>query len=170
MKAALVLAAFLAGFDAGAASAAEDAFLSRLVGEWIGRGTMRTSPQAEPERVYCRIANTLSSDGRTLQQKGRCSLASNSGPIDGTIAALGSNLYGGSLNSLASRGPTTIAGSANGSRLELSADFVDSFDGKPARATIVIHLVSGGGYRLTSTRVHPETGEPYTASEIVFAE
>jgi hypothetical protein len=170
MKAALALAALLIGLDIGAASAADDACLSRLVGEWIGNGTMRTGPQAEPERVYCRITNTLGADGRTLQQKGRCSLASNSGPIDGTIAALGSNLYGGSLSSLASRGPTTIAGSANGSRLELNADFVDRFDGKPAHAVIVIHLVSGGGYRLTSTRIDPDDGSSWTASEIVFAE
>ncbi|MEX0696830.1 MAG: hypothetical protein WD099_04750 [Dongiaceae bacterium] len=170
MKKTLALAALLVGLDVTAAAAQEDAFLARLVGDWIGRGAMRTSPQAEPERVFCKIANTLIADGRTLQQKGRCSLASNSGAIDGTIAAMGSNLYGGTLNSLASRGPTTIAGSASANRLELNAEFVDSFDGEPARAMIVIDLVAGGGYRLTSTRVDPDDGSTWTASEIVFSE
>jgi hypothetical protein len=170
MRPGLALAALLLGLGGPAALAAEDAFLSQLVGSWTGRGAMRISPDAEPERVYCKIANALAADGATLQQKGRCSLASNSGPIDGTISALGSNLYGGLLNSLASKGPATIAGSASGSRLELNADFVDSFDGKSARSVIVIDLISGGGYRLTSTRVNPETGASYTASEIVFTE
>jgi len=150
------------------AAAADDAFLVRLVGEWTGRGTMRTSPAADPERVYCKIANTLTEDGRALQQKGRCSLASNSGPIDGTIAAMGSNLYGGSLNSLASKGPATIAGSANGNRLELNAEFVDTFSGKPARSVIAIELMASG-YRLTSTRVDPGSGSSWKASEIVFS-
>jgi hypothetical protein len=168
MKTALALVVLIMGIDG--AMAADDAFLSRLVGEWTGRGDLRTSPHAEPERVFCKIANTLIADGRTLQQKGRCSLASNSGAIDGTIAAIGSNLYRGTLNSLASRGATTIAGSASGNRLELNAEFVDSFDGKPARSVIVIDLVSGGGYRLTSTRVDPNDGTTWTASAIVFAE
>jgi hypothetical protein len=114
---------------------------------------MRTTPDADPERVYCKIANTLTGDGATLQQKGRCSLASNSGPIDGSISALGSNLYRGSLNSLASKGPTTVAGSATGNRLELNAEFVDAFDGEPSRSVIVIDV---------------DTGAPYTANEIVF--
>ena len=168
MRAAIAMAALL-GVSGMSASAAEDAFLSKLVGDWTGRGQMRVTPDGEPERVYCKIANTLAADGSTLQQKGRCSLASNSGPIDGTIAAIGSNLYGGSLNSLASKGPATIAGSANSGRLELNADFLDTLNGKPARSIIVIDLISEGGYRLTSTRIDPDTGARYTASEILFS-
>ena len=153
---------------ASAAQAAEDAFLARLVGEWIGRGAMRTSPAAEPERVYCKVANTLSDDGRSLRQKGRCSLASTTGPIDGVIAAMGAGLYGGALNSLASKGAATIAGSGSGDRLELNAEFIDTFDGKPARSVIVIELIAVG-YRLTSTRIDPADGSSWQASEIVFA-
>ena len=87
---------------APSAQAAEDALLARLVGDWIGRGSMRTSPAAVPERVYCKMVNRLSADGRSLQQRGRCSLASNSGAVDGVIAAMGSNRYSGTLASLAS--------------------------------------------------------------------
>jgi hypothetical protein len=148
---------------------ADDPLLTRLVGDWTGRGSMKTSAEAEAERVYCKVANRLSEDGNTLLQSGRCSLASNSGPIDGTISAVGSDLYAGTLNSLASRGPTTVAGSASGNRLELNAEFVDAFDGKPARAVIVLD-VGAGGYRLTSTRSDPETGTQYTANEIVFSQ
>jgi hypothetical protein len=163
----MVLAAVALIVAIPAAQAADDPFLSRLVGDWIGRGLMRTGPTADPERVYCKITNRLSEDGGSLQQKGRCSLASNSGPIDGTIAAVGSGLYGGALNSLASKGPATIAGSGNGSRLELNADFIDTFDGKPARSIIVLELTAEG-YRLTSTRADPGGVEPWQASEIVF--
>lgn len=166
MRTALTLAALLLGTGG---ALAEDAFLSRLVGDWTGRGSMKTSAGAEPERVYCKIANALSTDGNTLEQSGRCSLASNSGAIDGRISAMGSDLYGGTLNSLASRGPTTIAGSATGNRLELNAEFVDAFDGKPARAVIVLE-VGSNGYRLTSTRLDPDSGERYTASDIVFSD
>ncbi len=163
----LPLAAIALSLTGGAAVAADDPFLSRLVGEWTGRGTMQTSPAAEPERVYCRIANALASDGATLQQRGRCSLASNSGPIDGTISAMGANLYSGSLNSLASRGPAQVTGSASGSRLELSSEYIDTLNGQQARATIVIDLIAGGGYRLISTRL--DGGGPWKASEIIFS-
>lgn len=164
MRTVLTFALMLA---ATGVAAADDAFLSRLVGDWTGRGAMRITPTAQMERVYCKISNTLGDGGTTLTQKGRCSLASNSGPIDGTISALGSNLYGGALNSLASKGPATIAGSATANRLELNADYVDSFDGKPTRSVITIDIASDG-YRLISTRIDPATGEPYTASEIAF--
>ena len=162
---ALGLILTLAG--ATAAPAADDAFLSRLVGDWTGRGSMRTSADAEPERVYCKVRNALADGGQALEQSGRCSLASNTGAIDGTIAAMGSGLYGGTLESLASRGPAQIAGSLSGDRLELNADFIDTLGGEQARSIIVIDLV-GDGYRLTSTRIDDDTGARYTASEIVF--
>lgn len=167
MRRLLALAALAIGLQSGTALAAEDPFLSRLVGEWTGRGTLQTGPTAEPERVYCKIANSLAADGSTLQQRGRCSLASNSGPIDGNISAMGANLYSGSLNSLASKGPATVTGSATGSRMELSSEYIDTFDGKPARSTIVIDLIAGGGYRLISTRLDPAGA--WKASEIVFS-
>lgn len=146
---------------------AEDAFLSRLAGEWTGRGTMKTSATAESERVFCKVKNTLSDDGSALTQSGRCSLASNSGPISGTIAAVGSDLYSGTLDSLASRGPASLAGSGVADRVELNADYIDRLSGGEARSIIVIDFV-GGGYRLTSTRV--DGGQNYVASEIVFTQ
>jgi hypothetical protein len=165
MKAIALALILLVGGTAGAA-AVDDAFLARLVGDWTGRGTMKTSADAEPERVYCKVTNALADAGQALEQTGRCSLASNSGPIDGTIAAMGSGLYGGTLSSLASRGPAQIAGSLSGDRLELNADFIDTLGGEAARSVIVIDFV-GNGYRLTSTRV--DGGESYVASEIVFS-
>lgn len=163
MKAiALALVVLIAG---SAGAAAEDAFLARLVGDWTGRGMMKTSADAEAERVYCKVTNALADGGQALEQTGRCSLASNTGAIDGTIAAMGSGLYGGTLSSLASRGPAQIAGSLTGERLELNADFIDTLGGEAARSIIVIDFV-GNGYRLTSTRI--DGGERYIASEIVF--
>lgn len=144
---------------------ADDAFLSQLVGEWTGRGEMRLTASAAPERVYCKVRNDLVEGGQALKQSGRCSLASNSGAIDGLIAAMGSNLYGGTLSSLASRGPAQIAGSLNGEKLELNAEYIDTLGGGEARSVIVIDFVPGG-YRLTSTRI--EAGGSYKASEIVF--
>lgn len=147
--------------------AAHDALLARLAGDWTGRGTMKLTPTAEPERVFCKITNTLSDSGNTLSQKGRCSLASNSGAISGSIASVGSNLYSGTLSSLASRGAASLAGSGLPNRIELNADYVDAVDGARVRALITLQL-TGNGYTLSSTRVDA-AGEAYLASEIVFS-
>ena len=165
-----VIAGLLVGLaGASAAAAADDALLARLVGGWTGRGTMKTSAEAAPERVYCKITNTLSDGGSTLQQKGRCSLASTSGGVDGTITALGSGLYGGTLDSLASKGPATLAGLGNAARLDLNAAFIDSLTGQPAKSITTIELLPAGGYRLSGTRVNPKNGASYTSSDIVFS-
>jgi hypothetical protein len=161
------VAFFLALGMSAVPALASDALLARLVGDWTGRGTMKTSPSAAPERVFCKVNNSLSGDGTALTQKGRCSLASNSGPIAGTIASVGSNLYSGTLDSLASKGPASLAGSGLPNRLELNAEYVDALDGSAARSLITIELVSGG-YRLSSKRTNPD-GSAYLASEIVFS-
>lgn len=150
-----------------APATAHDALLARLVGDWTGRGTMKLSPTAEPERVFCKVTNTLSDSGNTLSQKGRCSLASNSGPISGSIASVGSNLYSGTLSSLASKGAASLAGSGLPNRIELNADYIDATDGARARALITLQL-SGGNYTLSSTRLNTD-GTRYLASEIVFS-
>jgi hypothetical protein len=147
---------------------AQDALLSRLVGEWTGRGTMKLSATSEPERVFCKVSNSLSDSGNTLRQSGRCSLASNSGPISGSIASVGSNLYSGSLDSLASKGPASLAGSGLPNRIELNADYTDARDGSQARALITLQL-TGAGYTLSSTRINSD-GSRYVASDIRFTQ
>jgi hypothetical protein len=164
MKAILV-AALIAALPAPALAA--DALLARLEGEWTGRGQMKLKADAEAERVYCRITNTLSDDGKTLTQKGRCSLASTSGRVDGDIKAAGGGKYTGLLASLASRGPATLSGAGNASRVELEAAFVDSLSGQPDTSVNTIE-VTAGGYRLTTVRKDPKTGADYTSSTIAF--
>jgi hypothetical protein len=150
-----------------AAALADDALLGKLVGEWTGRGQMKLKPDSEAERVYCKITNTISDDGKTLTQKGRCSLASTSGRVYGEITAEGAGKYSGSLASLASRGPATLTGSGNASRVELDAAFVDSLSGQPETSVNTIEVTSGG-YRLTTVRKDPKTGTGYTSSTITF--
>jgi hypothetical protein len=154
---------------------AADAFLSQLVGNWIGRGAMKQSPDAEQERLYCKISNTLSPDGMSLLQKGRCSLASNSGTIDGSITALGDKAYSGSLASLASRAPAKLNGTLvettvdkkKREQLVLNAEYVDKMSGQPVKSVNTIELV-GGGYSLTATKIDPRDGSTYTSSQIIF--
>jgi hypothetical protein len=100
--------------------------LARLVGAWTGNGTYRQSAEAAPERIFCKVTNTLTENGAALEQKGRCSVASNSGPIDGVIHADGTGRYSGTLTSLASDGPAKLSGSASGGRLVLETSFVDA--------------------------------------------
>jgi hypothetical protein len=152
---------------APAAALADDALLAKLVGDWTGRGTIKLKPDSAPERVFCKVTNTLLEDGRTLDQKGRCSLASSSGRIDGEIKAAGGGRYSGTLASLASRGPATLAGTGTASRLDLDASFVDALTGQPDTSVTTIELVSGG-YRLTTVRKNPATGASYPSSTITF--
>jgi hypothetical protein len=148
-------------------AAAGDALLARLAGDWIGRGTMKLRPDAAPERVYCKITNTLSADGMTLLQKGRCSLASNSGRVDGSLTVDAGGNVSGSLNSLASKGPASLSGRRSSSRLELTATFVDALTGEPSQSANVMET-GADGYRLTTTRTDPKDGSAYTSSEIAF--
>jgi hypothetical protein len=150
-----------------AAALADDALLTKLVGQWVGRGTMKLKPDSEAERVYCKITNTLSDDGKTLAQKGRCSLTSSSGRVDGEITAAGGGKYAGTLASLASRGPASLAGTGNATHVELTASFVDTFTGQPDTSVNTIEILPGG-YRLTTARKDPKTGADYTSSTINF--
>ena len=175
MKPNVLAGAALILLAAAIPASAADAFLSQLVGDWIGRGAMKQSPDAEQERLYCKISNTLSADGMSLLQKGRCSLASNSGTIDGSITALGDNAYRGSLASLASRAPAKLNGAlvevkvdkAKEQRLVLNAEYVDKITGNQVQSVNTIALVEGG-YSLTATKVDPQDGSTYTSSQIIF--
>jgi hypothetical protein len=151
------------------APAANDPLLARLAGDWIGRGLARQTPQAETERVYCKIANVLSADGAALKQTGRCALANQSGKIDGLITALGDGKYGGLLDTLATNGPATLTGTRSEDRLVLVAEFIDAVSHQPTTSTTIIEVLPEGGYRLTADRVDPKTGLRYTASNILFA-
>jgi hypothetical protein len=151
----------------GAPAMADDALLARLAGDWVGNGTFRMSADAEAERIYCKIANTLIDDGNTLQQKGRCAVASNTGAIDGTIEALGGNRYGGSLDSLASVGPATISGQGGSDRLVIEADYIDSRGNEPVKSRTTL-TVRADGYSLVSEQTDPADGSSYISTEIVF--
>lgn len=132
------------------AFSADDPLLSRLEGKWIGQGMVQSGPSAKPERIYCKIANTLVDGGSTLEQKGRCAVASNSGRITGKIAAKGGGQYEGSLDSPQTRGPAVLAGHAVNDKIVLSARFVDRLSKKPGTSTISLFVGDGSGYRLVS--------------------
>ena len=163
----LVVLAALAGSGPIAGAAADDAFLSHFAGTWIGRGTMQTSPTAEPERVYCKITNTLSADGNTLTQDGRCAIASNSGGLSGAITSLGKGAYSGTLDSFASREPATLSGTLRGSQLVMHSKYTDKLSGEEVEATNTLALVANG-YTLTATRTDPASGSAFTSSKIAF--
>ncbi len=163
----LRLAALIAALALTPAFAADDPLLARLAGDWVGNGTVRTSVTAEPERVFCRITSRLVDDGTALQQTGRCGLATSTGSVDGKITARGGGRYDGTLQSLASQGPTTLSGRARGSSLVLRSEFTDARTGESAVAITTLAPTSDGGYRLTSRR---ETGggEGYGETDILF--
>jgi hypothetical protein len=165
------VAAGLAIVVSGQVAAADNPVFAGLVGDWIGDGMVRRGPDAEPERVFCRVTNAIVADGAALEQEGRCAVAANSGPIKGLITDLGSGDYGGTLESIATDGPATLSGTGteDGSGLVLDTRFIDRVTGEPVISVTTIALVPEGGYRITSERTNPRDGETFTASEIVFS-
>jgi hypothetical protein len=147
-------------------AAAEDTLLARFVGDWVGNGSYRQNAAAEPERVYCKVANTLIDGGNTLQQKGRCAVASNTGAVDGTIEALGGNRYGGALDSLASVGPATISGVGAGNQIVIDADYIDTRTNAPTRSKTTL-TAQDNGYTMVSEQTSAD-GSDFVSTEIVF--
>ncbi|HET7715670.1 MAG TPA: hypothetical protein VFK86_08590 [Bauldia sp.] len=143
--------------------AAGDAILAQLAGNWIGRGTMKQSANADAELVYCKIANKLINNGSALEQRGRCAVATNSGQIKGMIEAAGSGSYRGTLDTFNTRGPAKISGRAASNTINFSAEFVDRKTNKPTKATIRL-VVANGKYRLVSNGAN----DSFVASDITF--
>lgn len=147
------------------AYAAGDPILARLAGDWTGRGTYRASPDAAPERIFCKVTNTLTDNGGALRQSGRCAVTSGSSPIDGVITAAGGGRYTGTLDSLASDGPAHFTGSGGGGRLTLNLSFVDARTHAPA-SSVTSMVITGSGYHLSSTR--KAGGKAWTPTDISF--
>jgi hypothetical protein len=143
--------------------AAGDAILSQLAGNWVGRGTVKQGPNADPEMVYCKIANKLVNNGAALEQRGRCAVATNSGQIKGMIQASGAGSYNGTLDSFNTRGPAKISGKAASNTINFNAEFVDRKTNKPTKATIKL-VVANGKYRLVSNGAN----DSFVASDITF--
>lgn len=161
-------AGFLLAVSAMPALAAGDQLLARLQGDWIGQGMVRMGPEAEPERIYCRVANKLVDGGLALEQKGRCAVATNSGRLKGKIAAKGEGRYEGSLDSPQTAGPAVLAGHAENDKIVLSARFVDRFSKRPSMSIISLTVGDGGAYRLVSDTLNPGTGTHFQTSDILF--
>ncbi|MEX0853816.1 MAG: hypothetical protein WD036_11125 [Bauldia sp.] len=166
-----VLISVVIALCASPSLAGDDPLLARLAGDWIGRGLFRQSPEATPEHIYCRITNSLSEDGTTLTQKGRCAFASHTAAVESTLAAHGSGRYAGSGGGLgvASRAQATFDGTGTTNRLSFSAELTDTHSEESANATATVELLADGGYRLKALVTDKDTGETYTASEVVFA-
>lgn len=162
-------AVLLAVSASSAALAAEDPILQRLQGEFIGQGTVRMSPNAEPERIYCKIANKLVDGGQALEQKGRCAVATNSGRIKGKIASTGQGRYAGLLDSPQTQGPAKLAGHAEpGHKIVFSAEAIDRFSRQASLSIISLTAGEGGAYRLVSDTLNPGTGKHFQTGDILF--
>ena len=151
-------------------AAADDTLLARFAGEWIGRGIFRQGPEGDPENVYCKITNALADGGDELTMRGRCALASNTAAISFTITAEGGGRYsgGGGGLGIAARGQATVTGIARGSRIDLSAELLDTVTEKSSTGTATIDVLADGSYRIRARATQKATGISYTAAEVLF--
>ncbi len=146
------------------AAHADDALLKRLVGDWIGRGTLQLKTSEAPERLYCKITNTLTADGTGLRQSGRCALPTNSLAIEIDLRALGAGRYSGSAGRRGRHAFATLSGTGSTNRLVLTATTTGE---KPSTATATIEI-GIDGFRLRTTKVDSKTATTHTLGEVIF--
>ena len=158
------LAAGMMALASGAAFAADDPALKKLVGEWIGQGMFRWDSISDPERLYCRISSTISADG-VFRETGRCAVANDSAAVRVEIQAVAAGKYAGSASTgLGLRKPATFTGTGKGNQLVLVA----TETGEPVPTVLTIDITSGG-FRIRAERTDPKTGRKFTATDATFA-
>ncbi len=148
-----------------AAMAADDAILKRMVGEWVGRGTVRLKADEEPQRLFCRVTNALDRGGQSLHQNGRCALPNLSVAIEAVIEAVGTRRYRGSAGRRGSPPVATFSGAAKNNQLVLTAETQDDDEESTATATLD---VDDNGFRIRAVAVDPKTKATHTVSDVVF--
>jgi hypothetical protein len=130
----------------GGTAFAQDHYLSRFAGTWIGQGSLKLERENAREAVYCRITSQLSPDGATLQQNGRCAAGERSRTIAGTL------VYDSARNSVSgnwSGGPerADVSGRRQGDRLVLQLR--GSAGDARGNATVTLDPSANGRYRMT---------------------
>lgn len=161
-------AALLAAAASRPAAAQQAEIFSGMSGQWVGKGSGRTGPGEPDEKIYCRVTNSLSADGKALEQDGRCAIGNTTGAIKGRIEAQGEGRFGGHLASPAMKEGAQINGTGDARQLELTAAYEDSRDGRAIISQLVFELLEDGAYRMTTTATDVRSGETFRASEIVF--
>ncbi len=133
-----------------------------MAGEWVGRGMMRQNAEAAPERVYCRVTNSLDEAGTTLTQKGRCAVGNNTATISGRIVAEPDGTYSGALATPQMETEAALAGTvAEDDALSFTASYVDARSKAPATATVTMRTAEGA-YQLLVER------DGFQPTDIVF--
>jgi hypothetical protein len=163
----LAIAATAAIWTVGAAIAADDPLLRRLVGEWEGAGTFRWDAASAPERLYCRISAALTTDG-SLRQTGRCALATDSAALTIEISPGSAGRYSGVATGsmglgIILRKSGSFTGTGRGNQLVLTAPP----DGQEGPVVTTIDLTNRG-FRTRTQRVDNATGTRYVAAELTF--
>lgn len=136
-----------------------------MAGEWIGRGTAKLGPDRNPERIYCRVVNTLEAGGASLLQEGRCAVGNDTARISGRIDAAGGG-YRGTLRTPEMESTAVVQGAGGASGLDLLASYVDAQSGEAVQSSIQIRLSDAAyTFRASATRGNSPA---YEASNITF--
>jgi hypothetical protein len=164
VKAAAIGVVAAAALVLGTANAADDPALKRLVGEWIGDGMFRWDSISDPERLYCKISSTISTDG-VFHETGRCAVANDSAAVRVEIQSLSAGKYAGSASTgLGLRKPATFTGTGRTNQIVLVATETN----EPTPTVLTIDIGSNG-FRIRAERTDPKTGKKFTASDATFA-
>lgn len=142
-----LVVAVLAASVPGAAAAAS---LEPFAGAWKGSGTARAKPSATPETARCRIAATLSNNGRTLKQSGQCAVPGHKVDVGGTLNYdEATQRITGSWRDVATGRAGSLSGRFDGAVMRRSVVVANPGEGEPASYALTFTLAPGG-YRLVT--------------------
>lgn len=147
---------------AGAASAADEAFLKSLAGQWSGTGVVKNPLTAPSVNVTCNFGSQAS-DTR-LSMEGTCrGMLIITRSVGADIAVAGAR-YTGTYVGPSGR-TSSLSGSRNGNAINLAIHWAKPVNGD-RNANLTVEKVGDNGMRLTTIDVDPSSGKPVVTSEI----
>ncbi len=152
------------------AGTADNEMLQRLVGEWRGNGRVRKSPDAERERVSCRMTATWDSSSERLSMDYDCRGTDFEFSSSGFLSSLDRNSYITGQWRAGGYGQASVSGRRTGTSLELELTTNDTRTGEDTLSSLSMEL-SGEGGQLTNTITSENraTRQPYTILSLTLS-
>ena len=118
--------------------------LSRLAGEWRGRGTAKIPGRPAAERVTCRIENRWDAAAKTLSVTGQCASSQGKSPVAGTLQLAGDSVSGSFLGEFDGATLTRSSGSVSAGELVVTTSFMIDATGTLRQTRQVIRPSDNG--------------------------
>lgn len=146
-------------------------FLKSMAGKWRGRGTVKTRADDKPQAVACKITNTVSGDGLTLNTSGKCALANGSSSVSGSLTYdKARKVFSGRLIDISGPGQIQQSqGTLAGATLTIKAVTLNPDSGDKSQSVIAIRRNGSGRFSLNSMVTTAKRREAFRAAQLTFS-